>query len=39
MKEFTRTSVLEPAEFSYRGLDLNRLGVYLQVFFASNDGF
>jgi len=29
MKEFTRTSVMEPAKFSFRGLDLNRFLVYL----------
>jgi len=29
MKEFTRTSVLEPAKFSFRGLDLSRFVVHL----------
>jgi hypothetical protein len=31
MKEFTRTSVLEPARFSFHGLDLSRFIVYVLI--------
>jgi hypothetical protein len=38
MKEFTRTSVLEPARFSFHGLDLSRFIVYVFDLFASSEG-